>query len=183
MNISYVTENWTNSVTALAAVVAAIATVAYTRYSKRMWQSMAETARFTRQSFEATNRPLVGIRSVDVHIEESLSPFVAILDIANVGNVPATNVRVEGEIWASDSPSSAVEAYPRGFVLLPNSNMVASQCILSDDLASLLDGRVALSLTVTVKYSGVRGDEYETRSEFTFDSKHNTFRPGRASLI
>lgn len=151
--------------------IIALATVLYMVFTVLMWLSMRRSINLTKQNFELTNRPFIGINRVDVKFVDNgrLNPF---FEYINFGNVPAKEIIIEFFITINSKQvfnfnSTINNIFPT------NTSMWAD--VFELDFKSMFSSNDTFIFTMNISYNGVTKTKYSTKELYKYDSIGDKF--------
>ncbi len=146
----------------------AIATIAYTFFSGLMWWSMRQSLELTRNSFEETQRPHVGVGLIKSSLEASSGRFKFELELVNAGSVPARELRTEWTAKIGGSQRPRITPLER-MTILPNRSISYGETIDNLDVQNVMRGTTHLEIQVDLVYKGRGNREYRTTQSVYFN--------------
>jgi hypothetical protein len=161
--------------TFLTAVIA-VSTTAYAIISLLLWHTNRKLIELTRDMFEITNRPHVGVETIVCHIEPEDKSIAVIALIRNVGTAPALNFRAEWIPLINSCPQPVVALAPEATgTLLPGAMPVCLDGAegRSEVVKAILSGASTLEFVIDITYDGVAGKHHHNHQKSRF---HHQFR-------
>ncbi|MCJ7648863.1 MAG: hypothetical protein MUP85_09645 [Candidatus Lokiarchaeota archaeon] len=149
----------------------ALETFLYMVFTALMWLSMKNSINISKQNFEATNRPFVGISDSDVKFVDNgyLNPY---FKCVNFGNVPAKEIFFElivtlNTIIIHNFELSLNNIFPS------NDSMWAD--VFESDFKSMISPQDSFTLKLNIFYCGVTKTKYTTTELYKYDYTTNNF--------
>jgi hypothetical protein len=159
----------------LCTVVIATATVCNLYISYRLWDSTARSADLARKSFEAGNRPYIGIERLTLNRDDKKHALSFSLVIKNFGNVPAEgDMRWRTFLNGQEQPS--IHLSHGTDLLMPGQESELGPSGMNDGVFnSVVSGASILEFCFSAKYKGTEGSAYTHSEKERFDPGPNRF--------
>lgn len=145
---------------AMIAVLSLFLNIIFSQYSMNIAQ----------KDMAARNRPYVSVERIEV--TQDLGKINARAIVINSGSVPATNVKITLSGTLDGSNFATTSTGPNTFLIMPTSNPYTSYLFYVDKKAI---EKHKLNILLSIKYSGITHDYYETNLEYEYNPENPSF--------
>ena len=169
---------WYKDAIALATVVIATATVVNLFVSIFLWRATAGATRITRDIFEASHRPYLGVTQIDTELDAANQRMKIVCHARNFGSIPAHNVEIiKGQNLINGVPVKYPHPTKFGkFSVFPGAPHFLNFFLRGPHpLATLPTAN--LELHVTLRYEGLNGKGYRYHQESMYHPETGQFVP------
>lgn len=152
--------------------VIALATVLYMIFTVLMWLSMKNSLNLSKQIFESTNRPFIGISEFSVQFTDDglLNPFFR---YTNFGAIPAKQLLLKIEYFLN---SKSIFTFKIDLPnLFPKDKSMWGNVIKSDFIKNKLTPSDIFSFSMIIEYNGVTKVSHSTKEFYKYDNANNSF--------
>jgi archaellum component FlaG (FlaF/FlaG flagellin family) len=165
--------------TTVATIVIGLATVVSLWISSRMWKVTRKYTEITKDIFEASSRPYVGVTKLSMTPKEAgfdpLPVFEFDVTYKNVGSVPALEVRRSVTVMVDGKALPPITPEESPAVLMPESEMSALIYYNDPQHFKAIESANELTLIFSCTYRGVTEKEYRYEQKAAYDPAHNKF--------
>lgn len=150
----------------------AFATFAYMVFTVLMWLSMRKSINLTKQNFELTNRPFIGISEFRAHFVDNgfLNPTVKYI---NFGTIPAKEIILSFSFILDSKQVSHYEVILNN--LFPTKGSAWIDVIKSDFSKEIISPNSIFTLGINISYNGVTKTRYSTKELYKYDNIGDSF--------
>ena len=152
--------------------IIASATVLYMLFTILMWLSMRKSINLSKQIFETTNRPFIGISEFSLQFTDNglLNPFIR---YSNFGTIPAKQLllKINYVLNSKNIFSFKVDLSN----LFPKDKSMWGDVIQSEFVKSNLTPSDNFSFSLDLQYNGVTETSYSTKELYKYDHISNSF--------
>ncbi|MEW6196763.1 MAG: hypothetical protein AB1521_16575 [Bacteroidota bacterium] len=151
--------------------VIAFATFSYMIFTVLMWLSMKKSINLTKQNFELSNRPFIGVTEFGINFVDNghLNPFFRYI---NFGNVPAKEIVLNLSIEHNSEKIFYYKSIMNN-VFPSNTSMWAE--VFETDYKSMISPTDDFTLAMNISYNGVTNTRYSTKELYKYDYASNSF--------
>jgi len=155
--------------------ILAFASLAQIVTSVMIWKATKTTANIAQVSFDAANRPLLGMSGILVLHHRSGSAMRLQVGIKNFGTLPAEQATVTWELQLNgvDLPSVGVPDSPH--TIPPTAEKTFDGVIGLPNYTLITNGSSSLTMKTRATYQDNRGKRYVYCERHQYDHRHNTF--------
>jgi len=173
-------KSWKDPIT-LATVVIAAATVINVIAAVVVSVKTSEYTEVTKNIYKSSNRPYVGINAIDLTKDDANKKLYLKVEYKNYGTVPATNVRIAGNILIDGFKMERTDQdiYDNHAIIFQQTNYIVTYKIASN-YYNFLNGKVLLELDAIVKYKGIADEQYQDQEKYRYDNRIGSFIPVEA---
>lgn len=162
---------WYKDVPTLASIAVAFATLVYVGVSIYLLKATKRIAQITQDTFEASNRPYLGVNELSPSWQGTRLDFRA--EVINYGSVPAKLSKRE---WWIDSYGERIFTdciTDKTVILLPQTPYTIKTSLKNAD--SLPDGIASLKIQINVAYKGITNKTYNHSEIYRYDNSGTRF--------
>ena len=152
--------------------IISLATILYMIFTILMWVTMKNSIDLSKQIFDSTNRPFIGVSEFSIQFTHNglLNPFIR---YSNFGTVPAKQLLLKIEyILNSKNIFSYEIELPN---LFPKDNSIWGAEIQSEFLKNKLNPLDTFSFSLVIQYNGVTKTKHYTKELYKYDYKNERF--------
>ena len=127
--------------------------------------ALIQTLRLSRNEYRSRTRPYIGFEEIKLKDTKETDLIEFEVNVRNVGQLPARNAKLYGEIVADDNEITSFECETIGSVF-PSPEPVPMWIagIKEVDRDAIVKGTKNLRLTMTIDYYGIAKEKYYTYS-------------------
>jgi hypothetical protein len=166
--------SWDGSATTISTVIIAGAAVVNLVVAILLWKATAGSTKITRDIFEASHRPYVGVVSARYLHTESSQKIEILLKIKNTGTIPAVGVTSRFELLANHIQVAVTGPETKPLVIFPGTTRTFG-CKITDAKEYKDTVKALLDLEMSIDYSGLEGKQYHHQSKWMRHPDHDRF--------
>jgi hypothetical protein len=134
------------------------------------------TLQLTRNEYRTRTRPYIGFEEVRMKDSQKVDEIEFEVNVRNVGQLPAKNAKLYGEIAIDGNERTTFECETKGSVFpSPTPIPVWIVGIRDTDRNAIVKGTKKLWLSMTVDYYGVGNKKYMTHSSRIYDASRQSW--------
>ena len=158
----------------ISTVVIALAAIINLVVSTLLWRETRSYSKTTRDMFEASHRPYVGVHRIQFTNDESQRKITIRAEIHNKGSVPAQRVEYEVKVVANGFPLPVIMAEHKPSLIFPgtpafNTSHITDAKEYRDTISMPID------FFLSVHYEGVANRKYSYEGQWMHRPGENCF--------
>lgn len=173
---------WYEDPITVATIVIAGSTVVYVVATILLWRETRDSVKITRETFENSLRPFIGVPELSVHNHTDKLELVFTLKVMNFGSIPAIEVRTSANILA-DGNTLPVQKHESGFLLIPPHSDILTIFTLDEADYQRAIKSARLDFRGSVQYEGISQKKYQYDFEGVYYPAKSLFVPTNAKSV
>ncbi len=163
-----------NPIPFLTAIIAS-ATIVNAIVALLMWLISYFSLNQSEKFFETTNRPFIGIKSIDIKKDEKNKILFHSNEIVNYGNIPAKNLKIITLLYFDDNKNPKRNSSKANAILFPNISVLNNGKTYGSYYDSIFVFNKSLKMSSIITYQGANNHEYKTIELYVYDRSKNSF--------
>lgn len=167
------TTNWQTNLVAWSTLFIAVATGVNLIVAILMWRVTRSYTLTTRDMFEASHRPYIGIAELESKKEEN-NPFALLAYVKNFGNVPAYNFLGNWQLRINGQLADLAPRTDKPQIIAPQALIHIVIYIGAEDFLAIKDG-AQTDLVISLQYEGVTGKRHHCKNVYSYSRELRDF--------
>jgi hypothetical protein len=165
---------WYQDPITVSTIVIAFATVINVIGALLLWRETRDSVRITRDMFEASHRPYLGVTDSKTFIHYDKQEIEFMMPLINTGTVPANDVQRELLVLI-DGVRIELDRYEhQGHCVLPHLNYGHTVTLSGDKFTKAINAST-VNLRLKFRYKGIEQKGYDYELEGTYYKSTNIF--------